>query len=51
MPREDAGLLRVQGGISGQLQDFGDQVLQDGGQVGGAFLLAPYLRLYPLKIS
>jgi hypothetical protein len=31
----DAGLLVVAGGVAGQLQDLGGQVLQDGGQVDG----------------
>ena len=35
MPRDDAGLLVVSGGVSGELKDFGGEVLDDGGQVDG----------------
>lgn len=32
---DDAGLLVVAGGVTGQLEDFSGQVLHDGGQVNG----------------
>ena len=32
---DDAGLLVVTGGVAGQLEDLGRQVLQDSGQVHG----------------
>lgn len=35
MAGDDAGLLVVPGGVAGQLQDLGGQILQDGGQVDG----------------
>ncbi|TNN72514.1 hypothetical protein EYF80_017290 [Liparis tanakae] len=33
--RDDAALLVVSGGVTGQLQDLGGEILQDGGQVHG----------------
>ena len=33
--RDDTGLLVVTSGVSGQLEDLGCQVLEDGGQVDG----------------
>ena len=33
---DDTGLLVVTGGIASQLEDFGSQVLEDGGQVDGS---------------
>ena len=38
VPGDDPGLLVVPGGVAGQLQDLGGQVLQDGGEVDGGAL-------------
>jgi hypothetical protein len=35
MTGDDTGLLVVTGGVTGQLEDFGSQVLEDGSQVDG----------------
>jgi hypothetical protein len=35
MTGDDTGLLVVTGGVTGQLEDFGSQVLKDGSQVDG----------------
>ena len=35
MPGDDTGLLVVTGGVASQLEDFGSQVLKDGGEVDG----------------
>lgn len=35
MSRDDSGLLVVPSGVSGQLEDFGREVLKDGSQVDG----------------
>ncbi|CAM0876344.1 unnamed protein product [Alopecurus aequalis] len=35
MPRDDAALLVVLGGVSGELQQLGGEVLEDGGEVDG----------------
>ena len=35
VPRDDSGLLVVLGGISGEFEDFGSEVLEDGGQIDG----------------
>ena len=36
MAGHDAGLLVVTGGIAGELQDLGAEVLEDGGKVDGS---------------
>ena len=33
---DDAGLLVVAGGVAGELEDLGAEVLEDGGEVDGA---------------
>jgi hypothetical protein len=33
---DDTGLLVVTGGVTGQLEDFGSQVLEDGSEVDGS---------------
>ena len=35
MPGDDSGLLVVPGGVAGQLEDLGGEVLHDGGHVDG----------------
>ena len=35
MPGDDPGLLVVPGGVAGQLEDLGGEVLHDGGHVDG----------------
>jgi len=35
MTGNDTGLLVVTSGVSGQLEDFGSEVLEDGGEVDG----------------
>lgn len=36
MPGNDTGLLVVTGGVSGQLENFGSQVLENGSQIDGS---------------
>lgn len=36
MTGDDTGLLVVTGGVSGQLEDFSSEVLEDGSEVDGS---------------
>jgi len=36
MTRDDTGLLVITGGVTSQFEDFGSQILEDGGEVDGS---------------